>query len=108
MKVIITAKCHEVLIEKLQENGYSVEYRPEITYDELIAQLQDVAGLVVSTRIPINAALLDEAKNLMWIGRLGSGLELIDVPYAESKGIKVYSSPEGNCDAVESMRWPCC
>jgi D-3-phosphoglycerate dehydrogenase len=100
MKVIITAKCHEVLIEKLQENGYSVEYRPEITYDELIAQLQDVAGLVVSTRIPINAALLDEAKNLMWIGRLGSGLELIDVPYAESKGIKVYSSPEGNCDAV--------
>ncbi len=100
MKVIITAKCHELLGKKLEEGGYTVEYRPEITYDELIRQLDDVAGLVVSTRVPINAALIDEAKNLIWIGRLGSGLELIDVPYAESKGIKVYSSPEGNCDAV--------
>ncbi len=100
MKVIITAKCHELLRQKLEQGGYTVEYRPEITYDELIHQLDDVAGLVVSTRVKINAELMDEAKSLMWIGRLGSGLELIDVPYAESKGVKVYSSPEGNCDAV--------
>lgn len=100
MKVIITAKCHELLQQKLEEGGYTVEYLPAITYDELMQQLNDVAGLVVSTRVPINAAVMDAAKSLLWIGRLGSGLELIDLPYAESKGIKVYSSPEGNCDAV--------
>ncbi len=100
MKVIITTKCHEYLQQKLQEGGYAVEYLPSITYDELIEQLDDVAGLVVSTRIKIDAALIDKAQQLMWIGRLGSGLELIDAPYAESKAVKVYSSPEGNCDAV--------
>ncbi len=100
MKVIVTTKCHEYLLNKLQEGGYAVAYLPAITYEELISQLDDVAGLVVSTRVKIDAAVIEQAAQLMWIARLGSGLELIDLPYAESKGIKVYSSPEGNCDAV--------
>ena len=100
MKVIITAKCHPYLQQKLEEGGYSVHYAPAVTYEELAEQIADAAGLVVSTRVRIDAALLAKANQLLWIGRLGSGLELIDLPFAESKGIKVYSSPEGNCDAV--------
>ncbi|WP_240671054.1 NAD(P)-dependent oxidoreductase [Lacibacter luteus] len=100
MKVIITAKCHPYLQTKLEEGGYEVHYAPAITYEELTEQIKDAAGLVVSTRVRIDAALLAQTTKLMWIGRLGSGLELIDLPFAESKAVKVYSSPEGNCDAV--------
>ena len=99
-RIIIAGQCHETLIEQLKKYNKDIVHEPNIDYNGLLELVTTAEGIIATTRTAIDQHMLDEAKELKWIGRLGSGMDMIDVDYATSKGITCINSPEGNCNAV--------
>jgi D-3-phosphoglycerate dehydrogenase len=100
LRIIITAPTPPFLMETLTQKGYEVMYEPTISYESLSQIIDTATGLIVTTRLKIDQSIINAAKQLKWIGRIGSGMELIDTEYAASKNIQCLSTPEGNCTTV--------
>lgn len=99
-KVLIAAPVHPVLTDGLLSAGYELVICESINQEEGLRLVCDCVGIITSTRLQINRELIDKGPFLQFVGRMGSGMEVIDLPYAETKGIRCVSSPEGNANAV--------
>jgi D-3-phosphoglycerate dehydrogenase len=100
LKIMITAPVHPFLLDTLQQKGFDIQYEPAISYEALLEGIETAHGLIVTTRLKIDAPILEKATRLKWIGRIGSGMELIDTELAAAKNILCVSSPEGNRTTV--------
>ncbi|MFM1772069.1 MAG: hypothetical protein RLZZ71_1211 [Bacteroidota bacterium] len=99
-RILFLETVHPVLAEKLTELGFKCEFNYKISYAELLECISQYHGIVLRSRISFDEQLISAAKNLEFIARSGSGLEIIDLESCVKHNIKVFSSPEGNSDAV--------
>lgn len=99
-KVLIIDTVHPLIIEELTGMGFQCDEFPQFGREDYESVASEYSGIVIRSKIKIDKAFLDKARQLKFIGRVGSGLENIDVAYAESLGIHCLNSPEGNRDAV--------
>lgn len=99
-KVLFLDAVHPILEERLLTLKYVCEHDYFSSKQEIEAKIASYFGVVIRSRITLDQTFLNQATNLKFIARSGSGLENIDVTFAQQKGIKVFNSPEGNRDAV--------
>lgn len=98
--VLIVDRVHPYLADSLSENGFLCRTDMSYTYDTFMAEPDNLSGLVIRSRFVVDQAVINSKPSLQFIVRIGSGVENIDVAYAEQKGIRVISTPEGNANAV--------
>ena len=99
-RVLIAAPVHVLLTNGLTQAGYECVVHEKITQEAAFTLIQDCVGVITSTRLQLNSDLIDAAHGLKWIGRMGSGMEVIDLEHARQKGVVCFGSPEGNSNAV--------
>lgn len=100
MKILHLDSNHPLMIQQLTILGFDNTEDFTSTKAEVEAKIHDYDGLIIRSRFTIDKAFLDKATNLKFIGRVGAGLENIDVEYAKQKSIQLYNAPEGNRNAV--------
>ena len=100
MKILHLDTNHELLINQLNDLGFTNHEDYASSKETIQAKIKDYDGIILRSRFTIDKQFLDAAKNLKFIGRVGAGLENIDCNYAEQKGIYLISAPEGNRNAV--------
>src|SRR4051812_12608978 len=100
MRVLFADSNHPVLHETLSAAGIRCDLYWDRSTEELLQLLPHYDGLVIRSRFKLTKQILDTATQLKCIGRVGAGMENIDVEYAASRNIKSLCVPEGNRDAV--------
>ena len=91
---------HPSIMPLLENEGFQVDYRPEITRSGIEDIIHQYHGLIIRSKTTMDRPLLEKARQLRFIGRAGAGLDNIDVDYLEERNIPLYNAPEGNRDAV--------
>ena len=93
----ITSQALETL-----RSQHSVVYEPELFKDRLalIAAMQNVEALIVRNLTQVNEEVLTNAPQLKVIGRLGVGLENIELPACAQRNIKVIPATGANANSV--------
>ena len=100
MKILLLDKNHPLITEQLSKKGFVLEKDFSSSYEQVLEKIHLYEGIIIRSRIPLDAHFLEKAKNLKFIARVGAGMENIDTAKAQELGIKLINSPEGNKDAV--------
>jgi (S)-sulfolactate dehydrogenase len=101
MKIIISEFMEETAVERLR-------LRFDVTYDATLVDnpdklktlLGDADALIVRNRTQVTAELLQHAPGLKALGRLGVGLDNIDLVTCEQRNIQVLPAVGANAQAV--------
>lgn len=101
--VVVCDSIDDAGISSLKKSGMNVEYKPEISHEELLGSVKNYEVIVVRSRTKITKPIIDAADNVKIIARVGVGLDNIDTKYAESKGIRVINAGEAAMNAVAEL-----
>ena len=100
-RILISEFMDAPAVERLRAR-FDVDYRPKLVDDEaaLLSALPGARAWIVRNRTQVRGKLLEAARDLSVVGRLGVGLDNIDIVACESRGIEVIPASGANAESV--------
>ncbi|HVT56216.1 MAG TPA: hydroxyacid dehydrogenase, partial [Xanthobacteraceae bacterium] len=99
--IVITESIDEDALKSVLA-GFDVHYDPKLflRHNDLCKAVADIPALIVRNNTQVNAEVIESAKKLKVVGRLGVGLDNIDMQACKTRGIAVYPATGANTQSV--------
>jgi (S)-sulfolactate dehydrogenase len=100
-EIVISEFMDEAAVDALRRE-FDVRYEPDLVDrpDDLLEAVADARALIVRNRTRVTASLLDAGPGLEAIGRLGVGLDNIDLDACRERSVSVHPATGANAAAV--------
>jgi D-3-phosphoglycerate dehydrogenase len=95
MRVLIAELMEDEIVAKIS-SVCNVDVKLKLSREEILKIIPDYNAIIVRSETLVDEEFLDAAVNLKIVGRAGSGLDNINIPYATQKGVIVANTPESN------------
>lgn len=96
MKILVSEPIAEKGLERLLQEGATVDIKTSLTRQELLDQIENYDALIVRSNTKVNEELYKKATRLKVVGRAGNGVDNIDMDGATKRGIIVVNTPDSN------------
>ncbi|MFB6290350.1 MAG: D-2-hydroxyacid dehydrogenase [Candidatus Bipolaricaulia bacterium] len=103
VKLLISDPIAEEGVKKLEQAGFELDHRYDLSAEELEREISQYEGIVVRSATKLRAPILDAAENLKIIVRAGVGLDNIDLDHADELGIEVENTPAASSNSVAEL-----
>ncbi len=103
VRALVSDPLHPEALQRLEEAGVEVVYRPGVEREELLEIVGAFEVLLVRSRTRVDRELLERATRLRVVGRAGTGLDNIDLEAARARGVRVVHTPGANANAVAEL-----
>ena len=99
--ILITEFMNEKAIDLLRSK-YDVIYDKSLAdnQEKIPDMMKDIKAIIVRNRTQVNKNLLNRSPNLLCVGRLGVGLDNIDLETCKERNLKVYPATGANTNGV--------
>lgn len=103
MKALVTDPTNEEGLTVLSEKGINYDYRPQITRAELLEKVGKYDAILVRGATKVDREVFERGKNLKVVGRIGVGLDNIDLEKAGERGIRVVNAGDAPANSVAEL-----
>lgn len=101
--VLICDPIDDIGISILSKKGLKITNNPKITTEDLLKEVGKYEIIIVRSRTKITKQVIEAAKNVKIIARVGVGLDNIDTKEANKRQISVLNSPEAAMNSVSEL-----
>ena len=96
LRILVIDPIHALGLMGLREAGFEVLYCPDILPREVVDALGNCEGLVLRSKLRVDASLVERAPLLRFVARAGAGLEGIDQVALADRGVALLATPSAN------------